>query len=154
MYHPDGTHFDRLSYFAWRRLRVDPLTGTVGVSYREVARRGERLVFGWLDPAHECTRGHCPARVVEILEDAARSPICQTRGYHQCGFCAQTTTGLTRHQARSGETVLAGSACIEIQDLEGNWWVAPNMVLHHIAEHSYLPPERLIDGLARRAGNR
>lgn len=55
-----------------------------------------QLAFGWLDPEQEVRTGECPHDVLVLLEDAAREPINQTRGWHICGFRPWPNTPVRR----------------------------------------------------------
>jgi hypothetical protein len=101
--------------------------------------------FGWLDPRHSYATGSCQEQVVLALEDAARSPIDRTRGWHTCPFCQ----GASRHASTpyttsTGEVMELGDASLEINVDSRRRWLAPNLVLHYIADHDYVPPGEVI----------
>ncbi|CDR02381.1 hypothetical protein GCM10022420_040780 [Streptomyces iranensis] len=51
-----------------------------------------------------------------------------------------------------GTEVTLGSAEIRLLARDGRWLIAPNLVLHYVAAHGYLPPGEFIEAvMARRA---
>ena len=40
------------------------------------------------------------------------------------------------------KTYYLGSASLIVADVDGNPWVAPNLVLHYVTVHGYVPPTR------------
>ena len=116
----------------------------------------DTLAFGWLDPRRPFREGPCPSEVRRGLEEAARSPIDRTRGFHTCAFCprpAPEEVGPwsrdfhpTEYAAQRGDTLHLGSASIEVM-AGGRRWVAPNLVLHYVSEHGYLPPAEVVAAL-------
>jgi len=127
MYLPDGFRYRPI----WRR---HPYLGT---------RKG--VTFGWLDTDHPFTIGHCPPRLLLALEETARDPICQMRGFHRCPWCASGEPyAHPVYQTATGEVIHVGSATLALTDHQSVRWLAPTLVLHYITSHSYAPPERLL----------
>ncbi|HHU39597.1 MAG TPA: hypothetical protein GXZ45_10000 [Propionibacterium sp.] len=115
----------------------------------------DTLAFGWLDREHAFRQGACPPQVVAHLEQAARNPVDRTRGYHACLFCPPREVpadqpwammGPTPYETGTGDVLQLGSASIEVE-AGGQRWVAPNLVLHYITEHDYLPPDEVVHAL-------
>ncbi len=104
-----------------------------------------RLAFGWLDPAHDFTRGDCPPHVVAALEDAARTPVDRTRGWQRCGLCPRDEHGPTSYTTTAGDQLSLGDASLEVPARGRTRWVAPTLVLHYIHAHGYRPPQDLVD---------
>ena len=52
----------------------------------------------------------------------------------------------TEYAAQRGDTLHLGSASIEVM-AGGRHWVAPNLVLHYVSEHGYLPPAEVVAAL-------
>lgn len=103
------------------------------------------LAFGWLGPGDLGPPRQCPDSLLRVLEDAARSPVGRTRGFHRCPFCPDAEFWLTRHQTTDGSELWLGSAAIEVRDMSGRTWQAPNLVLHYVTAHGYLPPAPLVE---------
>ncbi|MGD8214803.1 hypothetical protein [Aestuariimicrobium sp. Y1814] len=104
------------------------------------------LAFGWLEPGHPYRRGQAPVAVLVALEQLALAPVDQTRGYHGCGFCRHPGLSGTPYRTLHGHDLLLGSASIAAT-IEGRRWVAPNLVLHYLTSHDYLPPAEVVAGL-------
>ncbi|MGA4506352.1 hypothetical protein ACQB6R_12460 [Propionibacteriaceae bacterium G1746] len=103
------------------------------------------LAFGWLEPGRPYLVGQCPVVVVAALERL--EPVDRTRGFHACGFCegAAAFAGAP-HRTLDGRDLVLGSASLAVT-VGGNRWVAPNLVLHYITAHGYLPPDEGVRGL-------
>lgn len=107
----------------------------------------DTLAFGWLDTAQPFRTGAVPEGVVEALEEAARHPVDRTRGFHTCGLCpAREWPGPTPHPTRRGDTLQLGTASLEVL-ADGARWVAPNLVVHYVTEHGYVPPDEVLRAL-------
>lgn len=114
-----------------------------------------RLAVGWLDRAKSFERGPVGPAVVQdrfeaVLRWAAvHRSVDAYRGYHACAFgmCsrssgypdADTPTATYRDEQRT-----LGSAQIEVDDGFGTTFVAPNLIVHYVEEHSYRPPEEFV----------
>ncbi|WP_096303745.1 hypothetical protein [Jatrophihabitans sp. GAS493] len=95
---------------------------------------------GWLDPEHPFTAGTTPDGFVDALFDLCRDHRrTQMRGFHSCAFCS-VSGGEHPRAHRGDESVWIGSAEIRVQGDGGRWLVAPNLVLHYVTDHGYLPP--------------
>ena len=106
------------------------------------------VLFGWLDKNHTYRMGACPPGVLRRLENSAENPVCRMRGYQSCCFCSWSPLlDAPWYVAPDGRLILVGDATISIVDRYATRWLAPTLVLHYIAAHSYLPPQALIDGL-------
>ena len=57
----------------------------------------------------------------------------------------------TEYTTQQGDTLHLGSASIEVM-AGGRGWVAPNLVLHYVAEHGYLPPDEVVAALSTPMG--
>lgn len=115
-------------------------------------QRGVRA-FSWIDAGNTFRRGVCPPGVLETLEAAARRPVNRTRGFHTCPLCPRpepdagsawsSDSHPTPYSTGSGEDLQLGSASLEIT-AGRQTWEAPDLVLHYVVEHEYLPPDELI----------
>lgn len=93
---------------------------------------GEHVrAVGWLHPAHPYARGEAPAGFLSRLREyAARSSqsaealgLSMFLGFHLCEFCGKAK-GVGNFGVPSGPLL----------------FVAPEMVVHYVEEHGYLPP--------------
>lgn len=95
---------------------------------------GVRAV-GWLDAAHEFTRGSVAPEYIEALKrhvKTAWAPVF-LMGPHFCQFCPKNV--------RTG-----GSRNVWIPST-GHLFIAPEMVVHYITAHGYRPPEAFLEAV-------
>lgn len=101
------------------------------------------LTVGWLEPEHPFARGVVPAgfgdRIRALIVEAS---VNQMRGYHKCAFCAPNTP--RQSVMLGGREVWLGAAEVWLPGAEGNALAAPNMIVHYVEEHSYLPPDAFV----------
>ena len=110
------------------------------------------LAFGWIDPRHHHRTGPCPQAVLLALEKLALRPVDRTRGFHACPYCPRPEGArwgfmATKYRTAAGEELELGSASIAVE-VDGQTWKAPNLVVHYIKEHGYLPPDDIVRALA------
>ena len=139
----DGAIVRAPSLAVWWKTRSSAF-GEKG-SFAESRRHREWRTFGWLDPSAEFRTGPCPEPAVRRLVEAAKTPVQRTRGFHLCEFCEEREPMGTTYPTGDGGKLLLGSACLEVFDGEGNVWIAPNLVLHYIDSHRYLPPDPILE---------
>lgn len=88
---------------------------------------GNRLrAIGWLSDAHAFPRGEVPAEFVALLRRhvaTAFQPLA-FGGVHRCELCGNFTAG--------------GNVWVPTAEVV---YVAPEMVVHYINDHGYLPPD-------------
>lgn len=104
------------------------------------------LAVGWLDGAHAFTLGHVEMHLVEKLKTMAiEQPAQQARGFSSCEVCGLEQV-LIEHR---GVERRLGSAELWIPDavVQGSAFAAPDMVIHYIVDHGYLPPEVFLRSL-------
>lgn len=104
------------------------------------------LTVGWLDGAHPFTLGRVGTHLVEKLKTMAiEQPAQQTRGFSSCEICGLEHV-LVEHR---GVERRLGSAELWIPDavVPGSAFAAPDMVIHYIVDHGYLPPEVFLKSL-------
>ena len=97
---------------------------------------------GWLDGDHPFPKGPLPAGVVERLRwlRDLRS-VRQMRGCHVCEICG------VEWIRREDPLVILGSAEIWVPDGPRNYFSAPDLIIHYIEEHEYLPPQEFVDAV-------
>jgi hypothetical protein len=105
-----------------------------------------RLVnVGWLDENHSFCQGIMATALIDKLFTLCESPMNITRGMHKCPFCGKTSINVERF----GRKVVLGHAEIRLQ---ANWrieFTSPNMILHYVIDHQYLPPDQFVAALER-----
>jgi len=86
---------------------------------------------GWLDNKHDFPTGTVPAEFIRTLRritDYAYGAVFF--GYHTCDIC---------RNFNAGRNIFVPA--------RGKLYVAPEMVLHYITAHRYLPPRQFIDAV-------
>lgn len=107
------------------------------------------LNVGWLSIDHPFKNGIVPAETIAKFKALdARGRMFLAAGHHACEFCPHLAN---RHPAHSfeyeGETFFLGSAEIWVTSSAGICYVAPNLIIHYIEAHQYLPPEEFIQAV-------
>ena len=82
--------------------------------------------------------------VERVQKLATIEPINQMRGFHYCELCDQEEIVI----ASAGRRRLLGSAEIWVTGPDGVVYAAPDLVIHYIREHEYLPPTQF-NGMAQ-----
>lgn len=62
-------------------------------------------------------------------------------GFHRCEFCPHFA-GTTLFQNTS-------SGDVNLTFTNGNRWVMPDMILHYVADHNWLPPREFVEDVMR-----
>nr|WSX47888.1 hypothetical protein OG409_02335 [Streptomyces sp. NBC_00974] len=113
--------------------------------------RYPRIAVGWLARNREFSRGTTPAGFVEALiriYDGRRAN--GTRGFHLCEFCPAPGPLDGMPQTVYGDRALSlGSAEIRVPVSQAprHMFAAPDLILHYVIEHGYLPPETFVDAV-------
>ncbi|AQW55670.1 hypothetical protein ACIQPP_07495 [Streptomyces violaceusniger] len=109
---------------------------------------------GWLEHQDEFPRGQVPAEFVHALAVLCRdNSTNRTRGWQNCTLAHPEGKPPCPVVVDVGGTeVTLGSAEIRVLARDGRWLIAPNLVLHYVIAHGYLPPREFIEAVtARRA---
>src|ERR1051326_4486028 len=89
---------------------------------------------GWLERGHEFRTGQVRVSVLEKLEALWRAPFapCVFMGIHRCGLCQ-----------------VGGPAGVANLWVPGNefLYVCPELILHYIRAHEYLPPDEFCEAV-------
>lgn len=113
-------------------------------AYERPPAAGGPLNIGWLDAEHPFPRGTIPNGVLAKLEaQAIAEPMNQMRGFHYCELCDREEIAIT---AGSRQRLL-GSAEIWVRGAHGVVYAAPDLIIHYIREHEYLPPREFLDAV-------
>lgn len=96
---------------------------------------------GWLEPGRPFRTGATPDALIPALETAARLyRVRQTRGFHMCGLCPSRDVGAAVEGRRyDQEMIRRGSAQFRVRGLDVVY-AAPQLTIHYVSEHGYLPP--------------
>ena len=110
------------------------------------------LNVGWLDAEHPFATGVLPASLLDALFSICEQRRTEvTRGYHPCPFCIQPSYGGVLVE-RFGRRLLLGGAEIRLPLPGGPVFAAPDLVLHYVADHGYLPPPQFVAALQYAGG--
>ncbi|MGW1468889.1 DUF7919 family protein [Streptomyces sp. NPDC002308] len=113
----------------------------------------EGLTVGWLEGGESYARGEVADEDREILADLAALLQHRSRGYHYCTLCTEMRERFGVSGAGNARFRL-GSAEIRVVSDSGQLYVAPNLVLHYIADHGYRPPEEFLAAVRDEARRR
>jgi hypothetical protein len=106
------------------------------------------LNVGWLED-DDCRKGETPAGFVEALGRLCRQHAhARMRGYQSCALKHEDEPADYPVTAEvDGEQLTLGDAEVRVVAENGDWLVAPTLVLHYVAEHGYLPPEPFVEAV-------
>ena len=111
---------------------------------RYMYRQKEKNTFniGWLEK-NDFTKGKVSQIFLENLFEYIKYPIHMTRGlYHNLQLDNETDTFTACYK---GYEILLGSAEIRVIDVDNKTiYASPNLILHYIVNHNYLPPDNFI----------
>lgn len=122
-----------------------------GASMEPDGRKFDEMVtyvaIGWLGHG-AYTQGGVSTEFIDALIRAAFTHHAnQMRGYHYCEHCAMEDI-----EVRQGDNrIMLGSAEIWIPVGDGRVFVAPNLIIHYVRDHGYLPPAEFIDAVMKTA---
>lgn len=107
---------------------------------------------GWLDECHPFNCGTPPAGFAAALRLwLLHAKANQMRGFQLCRFCRFEGYQLERYKQIEimveGQKTYLGSAEIWIPSSDGSIFAAPNLILHYVEIHSYLPPPSFIEAV-------
>lgn len=114
-----------------------------GSPYTYFAGEEASLNAGWLE------RGK-PFPVAKATPEfrAALRALCvpgrlvrRTRGFHDCDLCVPVLN------AYGAERTPSGSSEIRVPGGSGTVWAAPELILHYVEVHDYLPPDDFVRGV-------
>ena len=116
--------------------------------YEQLANQCRVLTVGWLERGRDFPVGQVSQEFVEKLKTLVRRCRAhQTRGVHSCPFCSDPYRDI-RMTDESGKRILLGSAEIWIPtNDETEVLAAPDLIIHYIEEHRYLPPLKFLSAV-------
>lgn len=100
---------------------------------------------GWLARGEPFPRGTTDKSMLDKLKDLCSNPdaaVNQTRGFHECPFCMETID-----LQYNGQQTPLGSAEIWVTDSNGTFYAAPDLVVHYVEAHGYMPPAEFMNAL-------
>jgi hypothetical protein len=109
--------------------------------------------IGWLDTIQPFRTGSVPDGMFARLEDLAKLRARQSHGYHYCELCIRDLGGepFLRDLGAADrnyvmETLPHESAEFRVKGC-GVVYAVPQLALHYIEAHSYLPPDEFCDAV-------
>ena len=126
-----------------------------GTPYDYFSSESPLVCVGWLGEGQTFETGACPPGFLDRLAwFCVNQNDRATRGIHYCEICSNDETkqdtefgggefqsAISLH--RADQTRLLGTAEITI-DAGERIYAAPNLILHYVAGHFYLPPEDFV----------
>lgn len=112
------------------------------------------IAVGWLDPAYLKPYAHIPEpdavldKLSLFVGGASWRPLtlfCQL-GYHPCGFCTDAPEKTPTTVTHKSRTMQLGAGIIYVP-IRRKLFVAPDLILHYVLEHSYKPPRQFCAAL-------
>ena len=95
----------------------------------------DAVSVGWLENGHAFDVGTTPRKFRSKLRELARDIKNPMWGFHECDLC----------DGRGGKS--KGNGEIHVLGSDGILYVAPELVLHYVSRHKYLPPQEFIDAV-------
>ena len=112
------------------------------------------LNVGWLHAAHGFPTGESVPALVSNLVRLCREPVNVKRGWHSCELCQRhrsaTSLGPTVVHDADGD-LRVGHAEIRVHANDGVTFAAPDMIVHYVLAHRYLPPEAFVEAVVAAA---
>ena len=109
--------------------------------YMKDGFRPGSICIGWLDQAIEFSKGDTPPEFLDKLRNFYAVRFVQTRGLHRCHFC-------DRHPLYFEQTdTYIGSAELRIFGGANRVYCAPDLLIHYIEAHNYLPPQEFVSAV-------
>lgn len=105
---------------------------------------GHPKAVGWLGKQRGFAKGTVSEQALRRIEALTMEPVAPTRGGHFCEFCSQPAPLFYKIK---GEHILLGTAEIRVFGADGQIYAAPDMLVHYIADHGYLPPREFLDAV-------
>lgn len=104
--------------------------------------------IGWLEGRKEINKGEVSQEFLDNLWEYMKCPIHITRGLH-CNIDLDEP-GSYFKAVYNGCEIKLGNAEIRVIDKQaGCVYAAPNLILHYIISHNYLPPEKFINAVIK-----
>ncbi|PSK93114.1 hypothetical protein [Taibaiella chishuiensis] len=105
--------------------------------------------IGWLDQYEFFQQGAVSPFVVEkIIKTYLQEPVNLTRGIYLCPFCNRYLPAPCYIYINEDKSSILGHAEVWIPNKERTKiYAAPDLIIHYIKDHSYLPPQEFIDAV-------
>ena len=124
------------------------LTRTDGLVPELGALVGDAKNVAWLSPDEPVSYGDAPPELYEALCLLATMRTRWTRGVHLCELCPRADDIDVCYKRQivtcASSTYNVGSAELQVPNREQEWFVAPDLILHYVACHGFLPPQEFV----------
>lgn len=120
-------------------------------TYERLSELETVLNVGWLDKDHSFVTGKVENTIIDKIEVmiVTHKITNQMRGNHVCNLCTHIDPYEdTFYWPHKGKRVLLGSSELWIPGKSNKVYAAPDMILHYITEHNYLPPSEFLNAVA------
>ncbi len=105
---------------------------------------------GWLSSLFPYPKGNVePPLLAKLHALAVTQPVNVCRGFEDCEYCLPSQREGRPLAKWRGESRELGSAEIWVPGENGALYAAPNLVIHYIEKHNYLPPPEFLAALER-----
>ncbi|MEV7523642.1 hypothetical protein [Streptomyces sp. NPDC091371] len=111
------------------------------------------LTIGWLEGGREFPVGESSDEFMADLLDLGAFLDHKSRGFHNCRLCPVKTDPIVT-SPRTGKRYPLGHAEIRATGPDGSLYVAPNLIIHYVQEHGYLPPAAFVEAVAAEVARR
>jgi len=99
---------------------------------REETHYGKvNIKVAWLDDGQPYDKGEVPSDFLDKLKKI--EPRIYTKGWHTCPFCRGETSST--------------QFMIPVEGEDKTFYDVPEMIIHYIEVHNYLPPQEFIDAV-------
>ncbi|MFD3723441.1 hypothetical protein [Streptomyces sp. NPDC058674] len=105
------------------------------------------LTVGWLEGDEDFAVGESSNEFVANLLDLGAFLDHKARGFHHCTICTVLTEPMAT-SPRTGKSYPLGHAEIRATASDGSLYVAPNLIIHYVQEHGYIPPAEFIEAVS------
>jgi hypothetical protein len=97
---------------------------------------------GWLDRDHAFNTGDVSEPLRLRLRQLAKAKYTnQSRGFHYCELCSEEDPRV--------DGVRLGSAEIWVPSSSTEFYASPDLIVHYVDAHAYVPPAEYLDALER-----
>jgi hypothetical protein len=118
-------------------------------SFIETDEGGPALNMGWLSAGRPYSSGSISQELVRVLARLCRNGVNRTRGLHRCEFCSVGDSGWGPPTSASDEDgeFIVGGAEIRVTSKSGTTYAAPDMIIHYVTDHGYMPSREFLAAL-------
>lgn len=111
----------------------------------------QALNVGWLGRETDFLQGDAPEGFIEALTElCAHHSTNKMRGWQRCQLShAKQAVEYPVQFTLRGEEFALGDAEVRVPSPEGSLLVAPNLILHYVTDHKYLPPQKFIESVMK-----